>query len=120
MQLCGFPTDTVDVDCMKYSINMCSIPHTKHVPFEYNGLVYRIYTNGLHPGYAKLIDEACGSELRHIRAYSRICGDLKHSNYHWSIYLRTQYRGQPTTTDKQPNLAINYVKAQRIISQLKR
>ena len=56
MRACGLSTDTEDVDNMFYSIERYAFPLTQRVPVEYNGAVLRIHTDGLHPGYVRLIN----------------------------------------------------------------
>jgi hypothetical protein len=57
MRACGLNMDTADVDYMYYSIDRYAFPLKQRVPHEYNGTVLRIYTDSIHPGYARLIDE---------------------------------------------------------------
>ena len=60
MRTCGLKTDTQDIDLMYYSINLYAFPLNQRVLVEYNGVVIRVYTHGVHPGYASLIDERSG------------------------------------------------------------
>jgi hypothetical protein len=36
------------------------------VPYKYNGRVLRIYTDGVHAGYARLINEDDNKERKHL------------------------------------------------------
>ena len=58
MRECGLSTDAEDVDRMYYSIELYAFPLTQPVPVEYNGIVLRIHTDDLHPGYARLIPQS--------------------------------------------------------------
>ena len=60
---------------MFYSIEMYAFPLTQRVPVEYNGTVYRIHTDGLHPGCVRLINEERGEELQHIHVRLERNGD---------------------------------------------
>ena len=63
---CGLSRESQDVDKMLYRIDRYAFPLTQRVPVEYNGTVLRIHSDGLHPGYVRLIDEKSGEELQHI------------------------------------------------------
>ena len=66
MRACGMKMDKEDADLMYYSTTVNAFPLTQRVPDEYNGLVLRIYTDGVHPGYAILIDEPGGKLFKHL------------------------------------------------------
>ena len=57
MQACGLKVNTEDVDCMHYLLHWYAFPLTRRVPDTYVGAVIRIYTDGVHPGYARLLKE---------------------------------------------------------------
>ena len=56
--------DNEDVDYMLYSIDRYAFPLTQRVPVEYIGEVLRVYTHGVHPGYARLINERSEEDCR--------------------------------------------------------
>ena len=64
--------DKEDVDYMYYSIDRYAFPLTQRVPVEYNGVVLRIYTHGVHPGYARLIEERSGEQFKHLIDHSSL------------------------------------------------
>lgn len=66
MRACGLKLDTQDVDTTLYELTMCVFPHTQRVPHHYNGPVRRVCTEGVHAGYARLIDERSGKILKHL------------------------------------------------------
>ena len=68
MHALGVSLDNEDVDYMFHSIGLNAFPLTQRVPVEYNREVLRVYTHGVHPGYARLIVERSGEELNHLRA----------------------------------------------------
>ena len=66
MQKLSMKLDNEDIDYMHYTIDRYAFPLTQRVPVEYNGLVFRVYTHGVHPGYARLINERGGEMLEHL------------------------------------------------------
>ena len=57
---------------MFYSLDRYAFPLTQRVPVEYNGEVLRVYTHGVHPGYARLIDENSGEQLTNLVDISQL------------------------------------------------
>ena len=66
MHACGLKLDTQDVDTMLYELTMYAFPLAQRVPHHYNGTVLRVCTEGVHAGYARLIDERSGEILKHL------------------------------------------------------
>ena len=64
MSTCGLKLDTEDVDRMHYLLERYAFPLTHRVPVVYNGVVLRVYTHGVHPGYARLIEDGIGKEYK--------------------------------------------------------
>ena len=55
----------LDVDVMRYPITQYAIPRDRLVPEGYIGTVIRICTDGMHAGYAKLVNDKTGLELQY-------------------------------------------------------
>jgi len=69
MQAYQLDPGSLDTDRMFYYINYYAIPRCKVLPEGYNGTVYRIFTDGLHAGFAKLLDDKSGLELLHDKIW---------------------------------------------------
>ena len=62
----GILTSVLDTDNVHYSIHEYAFPRGQRVPAEYSGVVYRIDTEGMHPGYARLFDEKSGANVTYF------------------------------------------------------
>ena len=88
MEEFGLCLEQMDRDLMYYSNNRYAFPRDRRVPAGYNGDVIRIHTDGVHPGYARLINEDDNSELKHfIRSESDV--EFQHGpaySYQYAVF----------------------------------
>ena len=94
MVACHQNPGSLDVDTMFYILRACcAVPRDRSVPERYNGMVFRICTDGTHAGYARLLDDDAQElryfELRNFEATGSVTHGPAHLYNHATILKET-------------------------------
>jgi len=75
---CVINQDKLDIDRMVYDSSRFAFNRSVTVPESYNGRILRIYTNDVHTGYARLVNEIDNTEARLSDIHTEIDGKSLH------------------------------------------
>ena len=88
----GLNFDKQDTDSMTYFTEEYAFPCGQVIPSQYRGSVYWIYTNGVHPGYARLFrfDGPIGVARSHFSYFFDFTEHPNHTRHGPALHMNHQ------------------------------
>jgi len=114
----GLNGDLFDVDLMYFSTHICVLSVDREVPEAFVGEIKRIITQGLHPGYARLIGDRDGQErgihldlinMSPLRFYSTDHGPAKQADM-LTMMLLSHMKFSPEIVSQGLTIDSNYIR----------